>query len=35
MVGEQGVYKANMPAQRDLKQAERNAVQVLRTPDQV
>ena len=35
VVGEQGVYKANMPAQRDLKQAERNAVQVLRTPDQV
>ena len=35
VVGEQGVYKANMLAQRDLKQAERNAVQVLRTPDQV
>jgi NADH-quinone oxidoreductase subunit B len=35
VVGEQGVYKANMTAQRDLKQAERCAVQVLRTPDSV
>ncbi len=35
VVGEQGVYKANMPAQRDLKQEERCAVQVLRTPDQI
>jgi NADH-quinone oxidoreductase subunit B len=35
VVGEQGVYKANMPAQRDLKQAERCAVQVLRSPDQI
>lgn len=35
VVGEQGVYKANLPAQRDLKKEERNAVQILRTPDQV
>ena len=35
MVGEQGVYKANLPAQRDLKQDERCAVQVLRSPDQI
>jgi NADH-quinone oxidoreductase subunit B len=35
VVGEQGVYKANLPAQRDLKQEERCAVQVLRTPDSV
>jgi NADH-quinone oxidoreductase subunit B len=35
VVGEQGVYKANLPAQRDLKQEERCAVQVLRTPDQI
>jgi NADH-quinone oxidoreductase subunit B len=35
VVGEQGVYKANLPAQRDLKQAQRCAVQTLRTPDQV
>jgi NADH-quinone oxidoreductase subunit B len=35
VVGEQGVYKANLPAQRDLKQAERCAEQVLRTPDQI
>ena len=35
MVGEQGVYKANLPAQRDLKQEERCAVQVLRSPDQI
>jgi NADH-quinone oxidoreductase subunit B len=35
VVGEQGVYKANLPAQRDIKQADRCAVQTLRTPDQV
>jgi NADH-quinone oxidoreductase subunit B len=35
VVGEQGVYKANLPAQRDLKKAERCAVQVLRSPDQI
>ncbi len=35
VVGEQGVYKANLPAQRDLKKEERCAVQVLRTPDQI
>ena len=35
VVGEQGVYKANLPAQRDLKQEERCAVQVLRSPDQI
>ncbi len=35
VVGEQGVYKANLPAQRDLKKEERCAVQVLRSPDQI
>jgi NADH-quinone oxidoreductase subunit B len=35
VVGEQGVYKANLPAQRDLKKAERCAVQILKTPDQI
>jgi NADH-quinone oxidoreductase subunit B len=35
VVGEQGIYKANMPAQRDLKHAERVAQTVLRTPDSV
>jgi len=35
VVGEQGVYRANLPAQRDLKQAERCAEQVLRSPDQI
>jgi NADH-quinone oxidoreductase subunit B len=35
VVGEQGVYKANLPAQRDLKKEERCAAQVLRTPDQI
>lgn len=35
VVGEQGIYRANMPLQRDLKQAKRCAVQTLRTPDQV
>lgn len=35
VVGEQGVYKANLPAQRDLKQQERCATTTLRTPDQV
>jgi len=35
VVGEQGVYKANLPAQRDLKKDERCAVQILKTPDQI
>ena len=35
IVGEQGVYKANLPAQRDVKQDDRCAVQVLRSPDQI
>ncbi len=35
VVGEQGVYRANLPAQRDLKQEERCAVQVLRSPDEI
>ncbi|SEQ91516.1 NADH-quinone oxidoreductase subunit B [Solimonas aquatica] len=35
VVGDQGVYKANMPAQRDLKSEERRAQTTLRTPDQV
>ncbi len=33
VVGDQGIYKANMPAERDRKQAERNAQTVLRSPD--
>lgn len=35
VVGDQGIYKAKMPAQRDLKQAERQAQTILRTPDSV
>jgi NADH-quinone oxidoreductase subunit B len=35
VVGDQGVYRANLPAQRDLKRAERMAVTTLRTPDQI
>lgn len=35
VVGEQGVYKANLPAQRDLKKDERCAEQVLRSPDHI
>ncbi len=35
VVGEQGVYKAQMQPERDRKQAERIAVTNLRTPDQV
>lgn len=35
VVGEQGVYKANLPAQRDLKKDARCAEQVLRSPDQI
>lgn len=35
VVGEQGIYKANMPAQRDLKHAERVQQTLLRTPDSV
>ena len=35
VVGEQGVYRAEMQAERDRKQAERIAVTHLRTPDQV
>lgn len=35
VVGDQGVYKANMPAQRELKSEERRAQTTLRTPDQV
>ncbi len=34
VVGDQGVYKAEMPAERDRKQDERIAVQYLRTPDE-
>ena len=33
VVGDQGIYKANMPAERDRKQAERNAQTILRSPD--
>ncbi|HWU67584.1 MAG TPA: NADH-quinone oxidoreductase subunit B [Stenotrophobium sp.] len=35
VVGDQGIYKANQPAQRDLKRAERMAATTLRSPDQV
>ena len=35
VVGNQGVYRAPMPAQRDLKHAERQAQSILRTPDSV
>lgn len=35
VVGEQGVYKANLPAQRDLKKEARCAEQILRSPDQI
>jgi NADH-quinone oxidoreductase subunit B len=35
MIGEQGVHRTPMPAQRDLKQAERQAQTTLRTPDSV
>ena len=33
MVGDQGIYKANMPAQRDVNAAERAKQTTLRTPD--
>ena len=33
--GDQGVYRPVMPAERDVKQAERIQVTNLRTPDQV
>ena len=35
VVGDQGIYQAEMPVQRDLKQAERKAQTILRTPDEV
>ncbi len=35
VVGDQGIYKAQMPAQRVLKGDERRAQTILRTPDQV
>jgi NADH-quinone oxidoreductase subunit B len=35
VVGDQGIYKANMPAQRDLKLAERQAETILRSPDKL
>ena len=35
VIGEQGVHRAPLPAQRDLKQAERQAQTTLRTPDEV
>ena len=35
VVGDQGVYKMEKPAQRDLKQPERSGATVLKTPDQV
>lgn len=35
VVGEQGVYRAEMPAQRELRREQRMAMTDLRTPDQV
>jgi len=35
VVGDQGIYKAKMPSQRDLKAEERRAQTILRTPDSV
>jgi NADH-quinone oxidoreductase subunit B len=35
MVDEQGVYKANLPSEKERKRAERIAVTYLRTPDEV
>jgi NADH-quinone oxidoreductase subunit B len=35
VVGDQGVYRPDLPAQRDIKQAERIQVTNLRTPDRV
>jgi len=35
VVGDQSVYRADMPAQRDLKNAARMAIKTLRTPGQV
>jgi hypothetical protein len=33
VIGPQGVQKMAMPAQRDLKRAERQQITLLRTPD--
>jgi NADH-quinone oxidoreductase subunit B len=35
VVGDQGVYRANMQSERERKQAERIAVTNLRTPDEI
>ncbi|HVT36288.1 MAG TPA: NADH-quinone oxidoreductase subunit B [Nevskiaceae bacterium] len=35
VVGDQGVYKANLPAQREVKRPERSATDKLRSPDSV
>ena len=35
VVGEQGVYRAEMPAQREQRREERMAMTTLRTPDQI
>ena len=35
VVGDQGVYKAQMPSERERKREERIAVQYLRTPDEI
>lgn len=35
VVGDQGIYKAKMPVQRDLRAEERRAQTVLRSPDEV
>jgi NADH-quinone oxidoreductase subunit B len=34
-VGDQGVYRAKMPSQRDAKNDERIIATTLRTPDQI
>lgn len=35
VMGEQGIYRANLPAQRDVRLAERQAQTILRTPDTI
>lgn len=35
VVGEQGVYRAEMPSQREQRREERMAMTTLRTPDQI
>ena len=35
VVGDQGVYRANMPSEKERKRAERIAVTNLRSPDEI